>query len=318
MKHCASGALISVVLGFLLAAQPAQAQSNAVPTLSKAPERPRALVRLTRHVRARLQLIEQYQSRSNFDGADVIGTYTILQPSVRIPYARWGEIDVSTRFDVKHFDFDGRSDLVSDSTKSGTPFDPLYAYRVRIGTNVRIGENTFLTLGGITRARWEQGADVGDAVRIGGFAGIGLQLHPRLFIATGAGAQKKLHGGSFAFGPIWDLRWQLTDNLRFQLRNFTYRFRLDVSRQLDVILFGRVFERTYQLRDRGGDRATRLEERSYPVLVRFEWRLPSRHRLGFQLGAFFDQSLRTNAGGRRQSIDQGTVLFAGVSLGLRK
>ncbi len=282
-----------------------------------AEDQPSIRIRLVDHAKLQLRLIQLYQSRSQMDGADLIASETILRPTLRVPYAKWGEIDLSTRYDVRHYDFDGRSNLVDDENSPGTPFESLNAYRVRLGTNIRISEKLFWSAGAISRAKWESGADVGDAMRLGGFMAVGVQPAPRIFIGIGVGVRKRLHGGDLHFAPLWRIKWQILEGVDLLVENLTNRIRIDLNRQFLLQLIVKLEERTYQLRDRGGDRPTELEEQKIPVRLRLVWRTNDHYRVEFDLGAYFEQRLRTNAADTVQSIDQGTTLFVGIGVRFR-
>jgi len=282
-----------------------------------AEDQPSIRIRLVDHAKLQLRLIQLYQSRSEMDGADLIASETILRPSLRVPYAKWGEIDLSTRYDVRHYDFDGRSNLVDDEISPGTPFKSLNAYRVRLGTNIRLSEKLYWSTGAISRAKWESGADVGDAMRLGGFMAVGLQPVPRIFIGIGVGVKKRLHGGDLHFGPLWRIQWRILDRVDLLVENLTSRIRIDLNRQFQLQLIAKLEERTYQLRDRGGNHATEFEERKVPVRLRLVWRANDHYRVEFDLGAYFEQRLRTDAADTHQSIDQGTTVFVGVGVRFR-
>lgn len=290
----------------------------ALPTAAFAAEEdPPTLVRLARHAKAKIRLVELYRGRGDMDGADAVRDYTTIAPSLRVPFARWGEVEVSAQYDVKHYDFDGTSDLVDGTTSGGTPFDALNNYVIRVGSNMRVSENTFWSMGLYSRAKWEEGANLGRATKMGGFGAMGIQLAPQLFIGFGAGTSTKFRGGNTKIGPVWTFHWQIVDGIEFRIRNTSAQLRMRVNERLQVRAISGYSERVYQLQVRGDDFATRLKESSIPAFLQFYWRATDRTQLEFDAGVLINQELETNALDSKQSIDQGVAAYVGFGVRFR-
>ncbi len=272
------------------------------------------LVRLTEHAKASLRLIEIHRTRGHMDGAEALRNYTVVRPAVRLPFAKWGEVDIATRYDNKRYEFAGESDLVDGVESAGTPFEDLHSFRVRMGTNMRSRERTFWSLGAFARAKWEDGADLSQATRVGGFAAFAMQIDPRLFIGLGVALRAQYHGGHERVAPIWRVQWQLTERWQLRIDNARARLRFKPNPHWRFEIISGYSERVYRLRDRGAAAASKIEERSIPLYTTLMWNYSRRTRVEFNLGTLLDQRLQTNAGGRKQSIDQGVAVYLGFGL----
>ncbi len=306
MTHYSAMIRVLLVVGSLLATGVAIADEGSPPFPT--------LVRLTEHARANVRLIGIHRARGDMDGADVLRNYAIVQPAVRVPFAKWGEIDISTRYDVKRYEFGGPSDLVDGLESEGTPFEALHNYRIRAGVNLRSSERIFWSIGAFSRARFEEDADLSEATRVGGFAAFGVQINPNLFAGLGVGFQARYHGGNERVVPLWRIQWQLNDRWQFRVDNARVRLRFKPDRRWRIEVVSGYSERVYRLRDRGEDAATRVEERSIPLYGALMWTFDERNRIELDLGVLFDQRLQTNAAGRRQSITQGVAGYLGFGL----
>lgn len=195
------------------------------------------------------------------------------------------------------------------------PFNDLHNYAVRLGTNMRMSENSFWSMGLYSRAKWETGANVDNATRLGGFAAVGVQVHPRLFIGLGGGLRKKLHGGTYHFGPLWRIRWQATERLDLSLQNAIARVRLKLTNKVRLQLLSGYSERIYQLKNRANESASKIEESSIPVTLGLLMQRSNQLRYELTAGVLLEHKLKTNAGSSSQTIDQGAAVY--LSFGVR-
>jgi hypothetical protein len=319
VKRIVAVAALGALLGEAASAAPpiAQSTTSAESSRVKKAEPPQTLVRLARHVKLNMRFAQVHRARTGMDGADAVREYTIVNPALRVPYAKWGELDISVRYDVKHFGFGGASNLVSGSLTDGTPFNDLHNYAVRLGTNMRMSENSFWSMGLYSQARWETGANVDNATRWGGFAAVGVQVAPRLFIGLGGGFRNKLHRETYDFGPVWRIRWQATELIDLSLKNTLARVRLKLTKKVTLEFLSGYSGRVYQLKNRGDESASKVEESSIPVTFGLLIQQGKQLRYELTAGVLLDHKLQTNAGRSTQTIDQGAAVYLSFAVRLR-
>ena len=183
------------------------------------------------------------------DGGSVAITRSFFQPTIAYAWDRQTSIGLSAGVGLDDYDFNGSSGLLGLS-----PWNRIVDYGLSLPT--RFGVSPKITALAIPSINWtaETGADLDDAMSVGGVVGVtyqmsgGLRIGPALAVSSGIeeGAEVipillvdwdvndsvsvSTGGGSgLAGGPTVTLSWKRSDALRLGLgvSYETRRFRLD-------------------------------------------------------------------------------------------
>jgi len=272
---------------------------------------PRLLQHLVDRTRVRVRLRPEFVFAIDPSGADARLATTRGYLRLRVPLSKRAEIDTQLRIANWNFDFDGESELITGSERSGTPFGELYDARLRMGTNFQISDAWFATSGMFVRTDWEEGADLGEATRGGAYGGFAWQPSPNFFLGLGIGLQSKLGGDGVSAVPLAELRWKVREGTRFVIRNRAARIVQRVAENATLEVVTRLEARRFRLEERNGAASGEdLEWRLVPIFLRYRVKPAEWLRIDLEAGASLNQRLRSKDGDRHHTIrDSASPLF---------
>lgn len=273
---------------WLLAGEAARAHPDDTPieppaSLTGDPHPPEGETRRFPKVRWRIE--QRFLLDADFGASESSYAQTRARMKVTAPLSE----RVLLRFDLvggtRLYDFGGEPEVFD-----GAPVNeigPLYDTSLRLGARYRLLPRWSLFAGGVATARWEDGAQLGDGAKGGGFAAVGYATEGERFsVGVGARVSSRIDGSGVRVGPIALLDWRVTDWLRIKTAGLGLSLQSEVSETLELLLSGRLESRRFRIEDRGGAiGAGTLRDRQLPVGFGVRWLAHPRVKLGADVGA---------------------------------
>lgn len=189
------------------------------------------------------------------DGADVDGTagdvdITRLGATLGFRHSLSDStmLTGSLRHEWSDYDFEQASGLFAGASNAESPFDSLHESGLTVGLSAQLDEQWSLFANGIVGAGYEVGADFGDSIVGGGFAGFGYRFTDNFSLTLGVGALTRLEDDALVI-PLVGFRWQINDDLRLESEGISTRLVWDANDGLELSAFGRYSSRAYRMDD---------------------------------------------------------------------
>jgi hypothetical protein len=225
-------------------------------------------------------------------------------------------VSLSFGYGFAGFDFNGNEGLAGMN-----PWDDVHSFGV--GAFIRYGFNSRWTMFLVPVVRWtaEQGADWGDAMTGGGFAGFAYRFGDRLTIGPGVGVLSQLEDSASVF-PVLLVNWRITDRLGLETggglgatQGPGLVLNYDISSRWRLFAGGRYDKLRFRLDESGPAPAGVGTNRSVPFYGGATVTLNSRASLTLLAGIDAGGELTLDdEGGRRLSDDNyGTTAVLGVA-----
>lgn len=141
------------------------------------------------------------------------------------------------------YDFSGPVALIGADP---SPWEDLQSYRVAPSAQIGIDEQWTVLVGGDIRIAYEPGADIGDSITGGGFAGARYQWTDKFALTFGASVQGQLEDDTVVV-PLIGVEWEITERLRLDSRGIGLRLGYKLTEQFDIALRGSYDPRSYRL-----------------------------------------------------------------------
>ena len=276
-----------------------------------------------REERSLRELIKVRVKASNrFVGMADFGDYRAnsYQPEFRVrvtaPVAQNAGIRVMGTGRVLHYDFDESDADLGIGTVSEGPFDDLYSWNVRL-QGVYLGneewtlfskrERWSLMLDLFTKASWEKGANMSEAVRGGGSVAVGYRLGKTLELALGVSLRSKLRTGKLSVSPVAEFDWRINEQWKLSSQGLGLQLERRLGERFTLFTRARWEGGSYLLEDRGagiGDAFLRI--RQLPAGVGFWWNVGRHLRITTLAGVMAIHKLRVEDENGRE-IDTDTA-----------
>ena len=171
----------------------------------------------------------------------------------------------------------------------------------------------------------ESGADLGDSIQGGGFAGFSYRFSDRLTLGPGIGTVTQIEDSASVF-PVILIDWKITDRLSLSTGRGTgatlgpgLALNWRASRQCGLFLGGRYERLRFRLADQGAAPHGVGEDRAFPIFGGINFTLNRRFQLGliggFELGG--ELSLDDEGGNSVVKESYDPAPFIGLSFSLR-
>ncbi len=121
------------------------------------------------------------------------------------------------RAQFSFYDFSGAAGVVPSMPTLADPFDDVYDVSFEPVLRVLPEHGWQWFIGGRIRSAGESGANFGDTIIGGGFAGASYDITDSLRLGVGVNVESKLDGGVWAF-PVPLIEWDITEDLTLLTR----------------------------------------------------------------------------------------------------
>jgi hypothetical protein len=267
-------------------------------------------LRLRDHVKARLTLVNRFVAPSDFGSFRAHSYFPQARLRVTVPVAKNAGLQLLATGSALLYDFDGVSDLFGTGGTRGDPFGDLYAWTIRLQGAYLIDhrikllsdqERWSLLVEGVSKARWEEGSDVADALRWGGSVAVGYRIGSRLELAVGVSVQTRMERGGVSVSPFAEFDWEITDDWKLR----SYGMGLQLERRLNdrFTVFGRARLEggKFRLDDRGdGIGKGTISLNQLPAGLGLRWRISRHVRLIAVAGAMVYQEMKVKDDDREE------------------
>jgi hypothetical protein len=200
-------------------------------------------------------------------------------------------------------------------------------HTLRLGAPLRWGVDDHWTIFVIPSIRWnaEDGADWGQALEGGGFAGFSYRFGDRLTLGPGFGAITQLED-STSFFPVLIIRWEITERTRLETgrglgasQGPGLTLSYDVADDWQVLLGGRYERFRFRLDSNGATPNGVGEDRGVPLYLGVTWNWSRDGSVSLLGGARFAGKVRTDdsLGNELAASDYDVAPFLGFSFGVR-
>ena len=270
--------------------------------------------------RVRAYTEESFSVLADFGPADASELRSELGLSVAVPLSRVFSLRASAVGRGWFYGYDGdRSELAAD-LGGGELFEQLYGVDFGLGGVYQLSPRWSVFGEGRGKLSWEQGAQVADAAKGSGAAGIGFELDSRLSLALGVEVGSRLDAGGVSVQPVFGFRWKIRDGMRLESNGAGLLFGLDLLPELELQLRGGYESDTHRLDDRGAALgAPTLRQRRVPLLLALRWSPTAHWRLAAGAGSVVYQQWRVKAehGGQKNTVDAGPAALGWLKIEYR-
>jgi hypothetical protein len=215
-----------------------------------------------------------------------------------------GELEYSN-YEFDHLDAFGFADVDGP--------DDVYSIDLRPSFVKYLTPNFSVYGGVIFGAGGEAGADVGEALYYGGFAGFSYQVQPGLWLGAGVGVSTQLEDDPFIV-PLVTLDWTINDRLKLEATGTRGLLTYKVNDQWSTFVEARYIFRQFRLDDDAVVSGGVLTDESLPVGVGVTY-APSDH-LSFTVtaGGVFWRTIKLTDDGNHDLVDEDADVTAYVGL----
>lgn len=252
----------------------------------------------------RLRVESRFLPAASFNGFDA----DLYQPSVRFrataPLSKRAVLQLTARFNASVYDFDGPTNFFGTGAGTSDPFDDFFRASLSLQGGFRINEKRGLfvedeiwsilarAIGG---SSWEEGA-FGDGVVGAGSLALGYEIEDLIRVAVGVNISSRIDGSGVKFGPVADLRWNVTD--RFTVRNRGRGLQLEytLTPKLELFTAGFFDGDRFRLDSRSGlPNDLTFRDEAVQAGAGFEWKISQHFRMNFEAGAVAWRQLRVKS-----------------------
>jgi hypothetical protein len=186
----------------------------------------------------------------DFGDADVSWVRTTGRLALQGPVSeRWG-LGVSLSAELLQSDVDDRASFLAVAADDEGPLRDLFESTLSLGARRRIGERFALGADGYLSTKLEPGADLGDALKGGGFFTLLYRPSETFSFTAGVKLGSRFdRAGLFAW-PVIRLEWQVTPRLEFEIQNANLRLAWAAWQRTELLLFGGAHTDRYRLERR--------------------------------------------------------------------
>ncbi len=248
------------------------------------------------------------------DGLDVGLFQTELSTSARLPVASRAFVSLGGGWKRSDYDLDGLDEALPDADD----VDPLDTYSASLGLFVLQSEqwSYFGTLAASVSG--DGGADFGDALRGGGFAGARYARSERLSFSAGVGAFSQIEDDPIVI-PVVGVEWQPTERWQVNIGVPETGVTFEPVERLNLFVRTEVDLDDFRLSGDGPLDGAVLRDDGLGVAAGIEWRPTRRIELRAGVGSTFFRELTIDDadGDELLEADLGTGLFGSASLTVR-
>lgn len=249
-----------------------------------------------KELRPRIDFFTRGMFDGDFGSGDVDWWRTGGRVSLPIPISEKLILNPSISGGAAFYDFGGDPSFLDAGQGPGSdPFDDLYDVRFRLEGRYLIDDDWGVLGGTWISSQYEDGADFGDAMRVGAMVAVTHQLFEGVTIVGGVGVSEKFDGG-VSIGPFLQGSWKVNDWLKIETEGLGLRAEAKLNESVRAFVFGGVNSRRYLLDDRNdgpdGVGDGWIRDRRVPVGAGFEWRITKGFRLHVDGGAMLSQKLK--------------------------
>lgn len=218
--------------------------------------------------------------------------------------------------EISSYDFGGDDDIFPGGAE---PIDEIYGGNVLLGASYVLSDPWSVTVAGFGSFLGEEGADFGDSVVGGGFAGVGYSFSRDLRLTVGAGATTQLEDEA-QFIPYISLYWRFAERFLLETRGPGLKLTAEINEQFEVALFGGFEGRQIRLSD---DRATFrdgvVRDDRVPIGVELAWKPIPNLRVAVEGGAIVYQQYEfiDTDEKDRGDLDTDPAAFVGLNVEFR-
>lgn len=259
-------------------------------------------VGILKHVKLRLTLANRFIGKADFGSFEANSYQPEGRLRLTVPVAKNAGLRLLATGRVVLYDFDGVTDLTGESPGGEEPFDSLNSWTLRLQgayfldkdlTLFSDKERWSVLVDAFTKARWEAGSDLSDALTWGGTLAAGYKLGKRLEVAAGLSIGTKLMKGGVGVSPLIEVDWRINDDWRLRSYGVGLELERRLTGRLRLFARARLEGRSYRLEDRGGTIGKgKIHIRQLPTGLGLSWDLARRFRLTAALGAIAYHRLR--------------------------
>jgi hypothetical protein len=233
-------------------------------------------------------------------------------------YRRSASLALGYGFD--RYDFSGNSGFAALR-----PWKHINSYRM--SAPVRAGFKEAWTVFLIPTLQFfaESGADLGDALRGGGFVGISYRFGDRLTLGPGIGVMSQIEDSASVF-PVLIVKWKITDRLNLETGRGLGAtlgpglvLRWEASDKWDLAVGGRFEKLRFRLDDNGIAPKGVGQDRAFPLFFGVSYRFSRRAQVSLLGGAELGGKLRLEdkKGNLIAKDDYETAGFGGMTFNVR-
>jgi hypothetical protein len=262
-----------------------------------------------------------HQFDSDLDGGGSFRTDRLFfQGGFNYASGRYRSISMALGYGFDGYDFSGPG-----SFAGLRPWEDIHSYR--ISTPFRWGFNKDWQVYVIPSLRFtaESGADLGDAVTGGGFAGFSYRPNNRLTIGPGIGVVTQIEDDASIF-PVLIINWKITDRLSLETGRGLgatlgpgLTLNWQASTQWDLFFGGRIERLRFRLDDDGIGSGGVGDDRSFPLVGGATYRFGRKGQVslvgGLKLGG--ELRLEDERGRRIAEIKYDSAVFLGLTFRVR-
>jgi hypothetical protein len=218
---------------------------------------------------------------------------------------------------------------LNDYSFSGTTAVPVWGkvHTLKLAAPVRWAVDDQWTIFAVPVVRWtaEDGADWGQAIGGGGFAGVSYRFGEKLTLGPGFGALTQIEADP-SFFPVILVQWKITDRLDLETgrglgasQGPGLTLSYDVADDWRLVLGGRYEKLRFRLSSSSTNPDGVGEDRGGMVYLGLTWKLGPTGTVSLLGGARFAGRLRVDDsfGSELASADYDIAPYAGFSFGLR-
>ncbi len=231
--------------------------------------------------------------------------------SIRFPVGEQWRLNFRVHGEYSNYDFSGATALVPGAAD---PFDDLYEAGIGVVAHRALSGPWSLTLGAYIRSAGEPGAEFGDTLWGGGFAGIGYRFNESFRLTLGGGFTSRLEDNA-EFVPFIAFTWQITERLRLETQGFDLVLTWEPRTWLDVYAHGSWEYRQFRLDD---DRAALpggvIRDNRFPVGAGVAFKPFDGLRIAVEGGAIVYQEFDVLSSSGNQITDVETEAAAYIML----
>jgi len=233
----------------------------------------------------RLTLQEEIEW-GDFSGTDVTTFRTTANAEARFALSRKFVGAISTRYGITATDFDGDKDFYDVPSSSGSPWNELHEFNLRLRTQYLVTDSWGVVLSSWMTSRFEDGATFEDGVKGAGAVGVAYRHGDQFGLVAGVAVSSRIVGSPVAVNPFGSAYWNIDERHRLSTSGLGLRLRSRWTDSISTYLYGRFKGRRWRLDDREDGLVNRgsLRDRRVPIGIGVQWKFLEGWRLRTDLG----------------------------------